>query len=439
MSIGMFGRVLFDGLSVAHESVRRLSTVTLSAAGGNKPRDILNAFSATRRNFGECFDNSTHAAVIKLMMMTFGQSPHDMFEKVKAVGDGYEITMKDEFNVHVSAEELRMTAQASRFAGNDGMAVADANLVLAAFIKRKQLIGNHERFEDVLLKSLEGETTQNFLRGMGLMGFAQFVPATYMAARGALGVVETHNFGSAFVMDNTQHLYSEQRKVDKSYGFMLFNDKKTPDVSPEIIDEKAPTLSSVPVGIRPANIWSGFYQGVEGNCVTVSAIKAAMMKFGQNPQGIYKKISATADGYEVVMRDGYKLNLTHDELNKAKVHSGLQGSNQSLLDDANFLYAVSAKRAQLENNDGRGNQSYEVAMDTLNDGEYPGSALRRLGLYAYIRESTVQELADGAIGTLADTHHSVTVVDGMFDMYGEKRSLAPSNWKGYFVRALKLV
>ena len=60
MSIGMFGRVLFDGLSVAHESVRRLSTVTLSAAGGNKPRDILNAFAATRRNFGESFDNSTH-------------------------------------------------------------------------------------------------------------------------------------------------------------------------------------------------------------------------------------------------------------------------------------------------------------------------------------------------------------------------------------------
>lgn len=439
MSIGMFGRVLFDGLSAAHESVRPLSSVTLSAAGGKKPHDILNAFTATRRNFGEHFDSSTHAAVIKLMMMTFGQSPHDMFEKVRAVGDGYEVTMKDEFKVHVSAAELRLTAQASRFAGSDGAAVSDANMVLAVFIKRKQLTGNHERFENVLLKSLEGETTQNCLRGMGLMGFAQFLPASYMAARGALGVVETHNFGSAFVMDNTQHVYSEQSKVDKSYGFMLFNDKKAPDVSPEIVDEKAALISSVPVGIRPANIWSGFYQGVEGNCVTVSAIKAAMMKFGQNPQGIYKKISATAEGYEVVMRDGYKLTLTHDELNKAKVQSGLKGSNQSLLDDANFLYAVSAKRAQLENNDGRGNQSYAVAMDTLNDGEYPGAALRRLGLYAYIRESTVQELADGAIGTLADTRHSVTVVDGMFDMYGEKRSLAPSNWKGYFVRALKLV
>ncbi|MGL5997280.1 MAG: hypothetical protein ACRC1I_12325 [Pseudomonas proteolytica] len=439
MNIGLLDRALFDGLRAGHEPVRHLSSVTLSAAGAKKPHDILNAFTATRRNFGEHFDNSTHAAVIKLMMMTFGQSPHDMFEKVKAVGDGYEITMKDEFKVHVSAEELKLTAQASRFAGRDVTVVSDANVVLAAFIKRKQLTGNHERFDNVLLKSLEGETSQNFLRGMGLMGFAQFVPATYMAARGALGVVETHSFGSAFVMDNTQHVYSEPRKVDKSYGFMLFNDKKTPDVSSETVDEKSPPISSVPVGIRPDNIWSGFYQGVEGNCVTVSAIKAAMMRFGQNPQGIYKKISATADGYKVVMRDAYTLTVTHGELKKAQVQSGLKGSNQSLLDDANFLYAVSAKRAQLENNDGRANQSYEVAMDTLSDGEYPGAALRRLGLYAYIRESTVQELADGAIGTLADTHHSVTVVDGMFDMYGEKRSLAPSNWKGYFVRALKLV
>lgn len=439
MNVGLLGRAVFDGFRADHQPIKRLSSVTLSAAEGAKPHDILKAFTATRGNFCERFDNSTHAAVIKLMMMTFGQSPHDMFEKVEAVGDGYEITMKDEFKVHVSAEELRLTAQASRFSGSDGTAISQANVVLAAFIKRKQLTGNHERFESVLLKSLEGETTQNCLRGMGMMGFAQFVPTTYMAAGGALGIVETHNFGSAFVMDNTQHVYSEQRKVDRSYGYMLFNDKKAPDAPVETTDTNDLLISNARVGVRPANIWSGFYQGVEGNCVTVSAIKAAMMRFGQNPQGIYKKISATAEGYEVAMRDGYKLTVTHDELKKAKAHSGLKGSDQALLADANFLYAVSAKRAQLENNDGRANQSYEIAMQTLSDGEYPGSALRRLGLHAYVRESTVQELIDGAIGTLADTSHSVTVVDGMFDLYGQKRSLDASDWKGYFVRALKLV
>ena len=438
MNVGLLGRAVFDGFRADHQPIKRLSSVTLSAAEGAKPHGILKAFTATRGNFGESFDNSTHAAVIKLMMMTFGQSPHDMFEKVKAVGDGYEITMKDEFKVHVSAEELRLTAQASRFSGSDGTAISQANVVLAAFIKRKQLNGNHERFESVLLKSLEGETTQNCLRGMGMMGFAQFVPTTYMAAGGALGIVETHNFGSAFVMDKTQHVYSQQRQVDRSYGYMLFNDKKAPDSPVETTDTNDLLISNARVGVRPANIWSGFYQGVEGNCVTVSAIKAAMMRFGQNPQGIYKKISATADGYEVVMRDGYKLTVTHDELKKAQKGSHFFGEDKGLLHDAIFMFAVSAKRAQMENHEFRAEASFEAAMGTLNDRETPGEALRRLGLYAFTRSSTAEELASGVAGTLANHGHSVGVFDGIIDFYGSTIKLAGSDWeKG--AHALKLV
>lgn len=436
MNVGMFDRSFIESCSLSHEAVVGVSSGDFSTRRGEKPADILNAFTATKRSFGESFDNSTHAAVIKMMMMTFGQSPLDMFEEVKASGDGYDITMKDDFKVHVSQEELRQTAQASRFTGKDSSTITDANFVLAAFAKRKQHTANHGSFETTLLKTLEGETTQNCLRGMGMVGFAQFVPSSYMAASGALGVVETHNFGSAFVMDNLQHSYAEKHRIDKNHGFMLFNEQKTPGVIPET---NALHLSSMPVGVRPADIWNGFYQGVEGNCVTVSAIKAAMMKFGQNPEGIYKKITATAEGYEVVMRDSCKLTLTHDELKMAREASNLKGSNQALLADANFLYAVSAKRAQLENNDARGSQSYEVAMQTLNDGEYPGAALRRLGLFAYIRESTVQELAGGVVGTLANVHHSMVVIDGMLDMYGQKRSLELSDWKSNFQRALKLV
>ncbi len=439
MNVGMRYQSFFEGCRSSHEPIHGFSTGALTTTSGEKPTDILNAFTATQRGFGENFDNSTHAAVIKLMMMTFGQSPHDMFDEVKASGDGYDITMKDEFKVHVSHEELKLVTKVSRFSGNDSSAVMDANFALAVYTKRKQISDGQGSFEKVLLKTLEGETTQNCLRGMGMMGLAQFVPATDMAAHGALGIVETHNFGSALVMDNAQHSYGERTRVDKRYGYMLFNDKKTPDTAPGTFTEKTLHLSSVPLGVRPADIWGGFYQGVEGNCVTVSAIKAAMVRFGQSPESIYKKISATADGYEIVMRDSFKLNVTHEELKKACEASNLKGSDQALLEDANFLYAVSAKRAQLENNDGRGNQSYEVAIQTLNDGEYPGAALRRLGLSAYIRESTVKELVEGAIGTLANTHHSVVVIDGMLDVYGQKRSLAPSDWQGYFLRALKLV
>lgn len=103
-----------------------------------------------------------------------------------------------------------------------------------------------------------------------------------------------------------------------------------------------------------------------------------------------------------------------------------------------FLYAVSAKRAQLENNDSRAGQGYAVALETLNDGETPGEALRRLGLFGYMRESTVEELANGAIGTLADRFHSVAVVNGAVDYYGQKHRLASSRWMNTGLRALKL-
>lgn len=439
MNVNMLNRSFTDSYRLGDKPVNAVSADVFSTSGGEKPQDIVNAFTATPRGFGEHFDNSTHAAVIKMMMMTFGQSPRDMFDEIKSTGDGYDITMNDEFKVHVSHDELKLTAQASRFSGNDRAAINDANVVLAAFAKRKQQAGGYDSFDKVLHKSLEGETMQNCLRGMGMIGFAQFVPATYMAASGAVGVVETHNFGSAFVMDNTQHNYGQKQRVDRSYGYMLFNDQTVPGVSPATVDLPDLKLSSVPIGTQPADIWNGFYQGAEGNCVTVSAIKAAMMRFGQNPQGIFKKITATAEGYEVLMRDSFKLTLTHDELKQAKAASNLKGSNPALLDDANFLYAVSAKRAQVENNDSRGNQSYEVAMATLNDGEYPGAALRRLGLFAYIRESTVEELARGTTGTLANTYHSVAVIDGKLDLYGQKLSLENSHWQGHFHRALKLV
>lgn len=418
---------------------KTLPPPVFSTKRDEKPSDILGALTATRRHFGENFDNSTHAAVIQMMMMTFGQSPLDLFDEVKASGDGYDVTMKDEFKVHVSQEELKSVAQASRFAGNDSSVIKDANFVLAAFAKRKQLAGKHGSFEKALTKTLEGETLLNCLRGMGVSALAQYMPASEMAASGATGVVGTHNFGGALVMNNAQYSYAEKRSVDNRYGYMLFDNKKIPDEPPVAIDRNDLNLFSVPVGTKPTDIWSGFYQSVEGNCVTVSAIKAAMMRFGQNPQGIYKKISATTDGYEIIMRDSFKLRVTHEELRKAREASSLKGNNQALLDDANFLYCVSAKRAELEDNDFRGRQGFDVAMQTLNDGEYPGEALHRLGLSAYVCESSVQELAEGAIGTLADARHSVAVIDGMVDMYGQKRSLVQSDWKGYFIRALKLV
>lgn len=398
--------------------------------------NIVNAFDASERRFGEHFDISTHAAVIKMMMMTFGRTPARMFDHIRAGAEGYAITMKDEFQVQVSNAELQQAALASRFEGPDSTAVQDANFVFAAFVKRKQLVGGYPSFAAALAKTLQGETTLRCLQGMGVYGFSQLVPPSQMVGPAIVAVVETNSMGSALVVDGTGHHYGVKHPIGQRYGYRLFDDRKQAH-TPVLKSDAG--VSAVPVGMKPDDIWGGFYQGSEqNNCVTVSAIKAAMMRFGQNPAGIYKQVMATLNGYAVTMRDGFSLSLTHAELTRAKAASSFRGADPALVEDANFLFAVSARRAQMENNDFRASRSFDAAIETLNDGDYPGHALRRLGLFAYIRESDASALAKGAIGTLADHGHSVAVINGVVDYYGRKHHLASSRWMNSGFRAFKL-
>jgi hypothetical protein len=397
---------------------------------GLKLDDPVNAFNAASRRFGEMYDCSTHAAVIKMMMTTFGRHASDVFSEVTPSGDGHTVTMKDQYRVHVSQVELARVTQASRFTGQDPDAVRHANFMLAAFVKRKQHSGGYATFEAALAKTLEGETSKRCLEGMGVYGLSRCVNASDMVGRGEAWVQQTHDFGAALVMDGRAHLNGRQSPAEGGYGYVLFDDRQHAPLRP---DRQA---SQVSERIRHADIWTGFYQGVEGNCVTVSAIKAAITRF---PEGIYTSIHRTPEGCEVTMRDGYRLRLTHEELAQATAASNFSGSDPVLLDYANFLYAVSAKRAQLENNDFRAGHSYSVALDTLNDGEYPGEALQRLGLFGYIRNTTFDELTQGVIGTLADGWHSVAVIGGTLDLYGQKYNLGASNWKRRVLSALKLV
>lgn len=401
-----------------------------SAPMVEKTKNWASAFNVGARRFGEHFDGTTHAAVIKMMMAALGPTPADMFDQVAPSGNGFDVTMKDEFKVHVSQDEVRQAAQASKFSGDDAEVVRAANFALAVFVKRKQSVGGYAGFEAALAKTLQGETTLRCLQGMGVYGLSQYVPPSQLVGEGVVAVMGTHNFGSALVVNGMGDEQGHARPVGDRYGYRLFADKPSSSVA----------TKKAPASAKPKDIWSGFYQGAQHrNCVTVSAIKAAMMRFGQAPADIYRQVTATPRGYEVVMRDGYTLTLTHEQLSKAKAASGLQGSDKGLLDDANFLYAVSARRAQLENNDFRASQSFEVAMETLNDGEFPGQALRRLGLFAYVRESSANELAKGAIGTLAGNGHSVVVINGALDYFGDKQQLLSSHWMNTALRALKLV
>ncbi|MGH8451286.1 hypothetical protein [Pseudomonas sp.] len=394
--------------------------------------EVLSGFTVASRNFGEVFDLSSHAAVIKMMMLRFGRSPSDMFEKIEATKNGYSITMKDGFEVTLSHQELERTTEVSRFIGSDVQMVTDANFMLAAFAKRKQVERNG-KFDVALSSSLRGEHTYNILKGMGLIGFLRLAPPDKLREPDSVGVINTFNYSGALVVDGIKHHNGEKGVVIKDYGYQLAAEAPTES------NGRPAHFSAAPIGVKPADIWGGFYQGVEGNCVTVSAIKAAMMKYGQNPMGIFKRVTEMPEGFSITMRDGCTVRITRGELEMARAAANFHGEDRGLVDDAVFLYAASAKRAQLENHEFRAGTGFDAALQTLNNGEIPGDALRRLGLYAFTRPSSVQELASGVPGTLANFRHSVVVVEGVMDQYGAKRALQGSHWMQGGGHALKLV
>lgn len=200
--------------------------------------------------------------------------------------------------------------------------------------------------------------------------------------------------------------------------------KPTPVVpEPETAPTPLPDLSSKRNGAKCDDIWGGFRQGPDGNCVTVSAIKAAMHKFGQSPTDVYKRVRKTAQGYEVTMRDGYYLTVSHQELKQAAAGARFFGRDKGALKDAEFMFACSVKRAHLDNNDGRAARSFSVAIRSLNNGEDengPGEGFQRLGLIHYMKRVPVSTLARGQVGMVNRALHSVAVIDGREELWGRK-------------------
>ena len=184
-----------------------------------------------------------------------------------------------------------------------------------------------------------------------------------------------------------------------------------------------PSNSATP-GRKTADIFGGFFQSENGNCATISAIKASMQRFGQKPTDIFKDVKKTANGYHVTMRDGKTVVLTRQELQQATQHAGLKGSDPAMIKDASFIYAVSAKRAQNENHEGSGH-SYAKALDSLKNGEYTKDVFVRLGLKDHVRQGTLRDLQSGMVGTIdkdvggAGTAHSMAVIGGMEERWGK--------------------
>ncbi|WP_448649974.1 hypothetical protein ACSHWC_18090 [Pseudomonas fluorescens] len=179
------------------------------------------------------------------------------------------------------------------------------------------------------------------------------------------------------------------------------------------------------MGREAGNIWSGFKQASDGNCVTVSAIKSAMMKFGQKATDVFRDVRAAGDGWDVQMRDGKQFHLSRNELKQAAEQARFAGDDPAMITEANFMYAVSAKRAQVDGNKGspgendhNARNSYQDALLSLNDGENDHEGLDRLGLSGLYRQTTSDELARGALGVVNYGHHSMAVIGGSVELWG---------------------
>ena len=196
------------------------------------------------------------------------------------------------------------------------------------------------------------------------------------------------------------------------------NDQRWATRAPNTYQRGNSPIASRPYS--PTELVSGFSQkwGTM-NCVTVAGIKAAMQRFG-GPNQVYSSVEQTRDGFNIRMRDNPNktYHVTYAELQYAANHSGFKGTNPKMLNEANFMYAVSAKRAQYENNNGYASQSFAAAVRSLDSWEHTPEGLDRLGLRNYVQPATAQDLIRGTPGVMDQNDHVFTVLNGRAENYG---------------------
>jgi len=194
-------------------------------------------------------------------------------------------------------------------------------------------------------------------------------------------------------------------------------------------------------------ILNGWKQGSTGNCVTVAAIKAAQTRFGpelanaNDPnRGIFKSATRTENGgLNIEMRDGFKCNLSKSELAYARKSSRFnlyKSKDKALLQNAQEIYAIAAKRAQVQGNDGYGanRMSYSRACSSLNNGENTQSVSEQLGRVGLKNHTTRVRRGDLKNYKAALTYtpgHAYFVTEGKRDYYGKSGSLGRGGSYGW--------
>jgi len=199
------------------------------------------------------------------------------------------------------------------------------------------------------------------------------------------------------------------------------------DVSKKTPVKAFPHMSSKRVGEKPVDVWLEFNRRERQND-NESSIKAAMMKYGQHPKGIYSSIEMVGAGYEIVMRDGFKINLSPQEIIKAQQRTRIWSpKDPDMAKDINFLVAGSIKRVQIET----GLDSFDRALEVVQEGADLGNGFKRLGLEAHVRRSTWPELhASRGLGVVLSPFGVQFGFDGNVDCCSQRSALTQGHADG---------
>lgn len=165
-----------------------------------------------------------------------------------------------------------------------------------------------------------------------------------------------------------------------------------------------------------------FRQLGEGNCVSIAIIKAGIDAFGVGR--VFDRVEREG-GYYVVLRDGFDLSLTPEEVATAGSRNGFRqlrddDASSEIFRYAQLAFAVMAKRAQLDGNDNHppGSMTYEQAIDALNDGEHYSEGPRWIGLQHYVRPIGARFRFRYNACVAASPKHCFYISHGYEDQYG---------------------
>ncbi|MGY2402832.1 hypothetical protein [Pseudomonas sp. SDO5271_S396] len=359
-------------------------------------------------------DHDDWVAAIKTAMAGLGQSPSSVFDEVAPTRSGYNITMKDGFKLHISNDELRLAAGYAKFSGHDKSQVSDARFLFAVMNKRKHLEAEYDQdkigYRSELHKRSFSATLQAADEGIGghaaltLLGLGyqlQQVWSHDVGDRVAVPAMKVFAHKRGMIHGGSMEAYGTKQPVPKwieSFIVLKQPSNATPSLSVPArpvkpftfeLDAEAsktlPDLSPKTNGQKPDDPLLGFYTRrpffFQGETAThADVIKLLMARFGQSPTDVFSRVTFADNRYQVTFRDGFKLELSREELKLVSDQSLFLGNDQGLLNDANFIFAAYIKRQHLQPPVPSFGLSFEAALEGNLHGRTVKNILEGMGV-----------------------------------------------------------